>query len=80
MASLNTSNTVSPSVDVVGASVPVVTSVGRMPSTLCEASIMTAVWVRSAAVVLPVAVMVPPVSLFASISTPFGAESPTNTV
>ena len=41
----------------------------------------TAVWVRSAVmVVLPVAVMVPPVSLFAAIATPFGAESPTNTV
>ena len=46
MSSLNTSNTVSPSVDVVGASLPVVTSVGRMPSTLCPASIMTAVWVE----------------------------------
>ena len=31
-------------------------------------------------VVLPVAVMVPPVSLFAAIATPFGAESPTPTV
>ena len=31
-------------------------------------------------VVLPVAVMVPPVSLFAATATPFGASSPTNTV
>ena len=30
-------------------------------------------------VVLPVAVIVPPVSLFAAIATPFGAESPTAT-
>ena len=56
MSSLNTSNTVSPSVDVVGASLPVVTSVGRMPSTVCPASRATAVWSRSAVmVVLPVA-------------------------
>ena len=39
MSSLNTSNTVSPSVDVVGALGLVVTSVGRMPSTLWSASI-----------------------------------------
>ena len=81
MSSLNVRITVVPSVDVVGAAVPVVTSVGRMPSTLCPASIMTATWSRSAAlVVLPVAVMVPPVSLFAAIAMPFGAESPTTTV
>ena len=81
MSSLNVSITVVPSVDVVGASLPVVTSVGRMPSTLCPASIATATWLRSAlTVVLPVAVMVPPVSLFAAIAMPFGAESPGATV
>ena len=72
-----------PSVDVVGASAPVVTSVGRMPSTLWLASIKTAPWSRSAlTVVLPVAVMVPPlsVSLFAAIAMPFGAESFSTTV
>ena len=72
-----------PSVDVVGASLPVVTSVGRMPSTLWLASIKTAPWSRSAlTVVLPVAVMVPPlsVSLFAAIATPPAATSPTATV
>ena len=76
MSSLNVRITFVPSVDVVGASAPVVTSVGRMPSTLCAASIATAAWARSALlVVLPVAVMVPPVSLFAAIAMPFGAES-----
>ena len=81
MVSLNARNTASPSVDVVGASVPVVRSVGRMPSTLWSAAIATNVWSRSAfMVVLPVALMVPPVSLFAAIATPFGAESPTATV
>ena len=56
MSSLNVRITFVPSVDVVGASVPVVTSVGRMPSTLCPASIATAPWSRSAlTVVLPVA-------------------------
>ena len=80
MSSLNTSNTVSPSLDVAGASVPVVTSVGRMPSTLCPASIATASWSRSAAaVVLPVAVIESPVSLFAAIAMPSGAESPAAT-
>ena len=66
-----------PSVDVVGASAPVVTSVGRMPSTLCPASIAIAAWSRAALlVVLPVALMVPPlsVSVFAAIAMPFGAE------
>ena len=54
--SLNVRITCVPSVDVVGASLPVVTSVGRMPSTLCPASIATAAWSRSALlVVLPVA-------------------------
>ena len=43
-----------PSVDVVGASVPVVTSVGRLPSTLWLVAAATAAWVRSAVmVVLP---------------------------
>ena len=70
-----------PSVDVVGASLPVVTSVGRMPSTFCPASIATAAWSRSAVrVVLPVAVMALPRSLFAAIAMPFGAESPNTTV
>ena len=55
-------------------------SVGRMPSTLWLASIATALWSRSAAVVLPVAVIVPPVSVFAAIATPFGAESFSTTV
>ena len=56
MSSVNVRITCVPSVDVVGASLPVVTSVGRMPSTVCPASIATAVWVRSAlVVVLPVA-------------------------
>ena len=56
MSSLNVRITFVPSVDVFGASEPVVTSVGRMPSTLCPASIATAVWSRSAvATVLPVA-------------------------
>ena len=56
MSSLNVRITFVPSVDVVGASGLVVTSVGRMPSTLCPASIATAVWSRSALmVVLPVA-------------------------
>ena len=59
--SLNVRITFVPSVDVVGASLPVVTSVGRMPSTLCPASIATAAWARSAlVVVLLLAVMVPP--------------------
>ena len=81
MVSLNVRITCVPSVDVVGASVPVVTSVGRMPSTFWLASIATAAWARSALrVVLPVAVMVPPVSLFAAIAMPFGAESLTTTV
>ena len=72
-----------PSVDVTGASLPVVTSVGRMPSTFCPASIATAAWARSAVmVVLLVAVIVPPlsVSLFAAIAMPFGAVSFTTTV
>ena len=56
MSSLNVRITFAPSVDVVGASLPVVTSVGRMPSTLWSASMATAVWSRSAlTVVLPVA-------------------------
>ena len=80
MVSLKIRITVVPSVDVVGASLPVVTSVGRMPSTLCEASMATATWSRSTLVVLPVAVMVPPVSLFAEIATPPAATSPTATV
>ena len=81
MSSLNVRITFVPSVDVVGASAPVVTSVGRMPSTLCAASIATAAWARTALlVVLPVAVMIPPVSLFAAIAMPFGAESPAPTV
>ena len=42
MSSLNVRITCVPSVDVVGASLPVVTSVGRMPSTFCPASIATA--------------------------------------
>ena len=78
MVSLNVRITFVPSVDVLGASLPVVTSVGRMPSTFCPASIATAPWSRSALmVVLPVAVMAPPlsVSLFAPIAMPFGAES-----
>ena len=79
MSSLNVRITFVPSVDVVGASAPVVTlSVGLMPSTLCAASITTAAWARTALlVVLPVAVMVPPlrVSLFAAIAMPSGAES-----
>ena len=79
MSSLNVRITFVPSVDVVGAPAPVVTSVGRMASTLCPASIATATWSRSAAVVLPVAVIVSPVSLFAAIATPFGAESPAAT-
>ena len=81
MSSLNVRRTFVPSVDVLGASLPVVTSVGRMPSTLCPASIATAAWSRSTAVVLPVAVMAPPlsVSLFAAIATPLGAESPATT-
>ena len=79
--SLNVRITFVPSVDVVGASLPVVRSVGRMPSTLCPASIITATWSRSALmVVLPVAVMVPPVSLFAPIATPPAATSPRATV
>ena len=81
--SLNVRITCVPSVDVVGASLPVVTSVGRMPSTLWLASIKTAPWSRSAlTVVLPVAVMVPPlsVSLFAAIATPPAATSPTATL
>ena len=57
MSSLNVRTTFVPSADVVGASAPVVTSVGRMPSTLCAGSIATATWSRSAVmVVLPVAV------------------------
>ena len=40
--SLNVRITCVPSVDVVGASAPVVTSVGRLPSTLWLASIATA--------------------------------------
>ena len=56
MSSLNVRITSVPSVDVFGASVPVVTSVGRMPSTVWSASIATAVWSRSAVMaVLPVA-------------------------
>ena len=56
MVSLNVRITCVPSVDVVGAAAPVVTSVGRMPSTLCPVSIATTLWVRSAlVVVLPVA-------------------------
>ena len=54
-----------------------------VPSTFCPASIATAPWSRSALrVVLPVALMVPPlsVSLFAAIAMPFGAESFTATV
>ena len=54
-----------------------------MPSTLWLASIATAAWARSAVmVVLPVAVIVPPlsVSVFAAIAMPFGAESLTTTV
>ena len=54
-----------------------------VPSTFCPASIATAPWSRSAlTVVLPVALMVPPlsVSLFAAIAMPFGAESFTATV
>ena len=50
---------------------------------LCAASIATAAWSRTALlVVLPVAVMVPPlsVSLSAAIAMPFGAESPITTV
>ena len=79
--SLNVRITCVPSVDVVGASLPVVTSVGRMPSTLWSSSIATAAWSRSAvAVVLPVAVMAPPVSVFAAIATPFWAESPSTTL
>ena len=55
-SSLNVRITFAPSVVVVGASVPLVTSVGRMPSTLCPASTGTAAWSRSAlAVVLPLA-------------------------
>ena len=76
--SLNVRITCVPSFDVVGASAPVVTSVGRMPSTFCPASISTAAWWRSALmVVLPVAVIVPPLSviLFAAIAMPSGAES-----
>ena len=49
-----------------------------MPSTFCPASIATAAWSRLALmVVLPVAVIVPPlsVSLFAAIAMPSGAES-----
>ena len=81
MVSLNVRITCVPSVDVVGASLPAVRSVGRMPSTLCPVWIATTLWVRSALmVVLPVALMVPPVSLFAAIPMPFGAESPANTV
>ena len=83
MSSLKVRITFVPSVDVVGASAPVVTSVGRMPSTFCPASIATAAWARTALlVVLPVAVMVPPlsVSLFAAIAMPFGAVSFTTTV
>ena len=81
MSSLNVRITFVPSADVVGASLPVVTSVGRMPSTLCPASIATAAWSRLALmVVLPVAVMVPPLSVFAAIATPFGAESFSTTV
>ena len=82
MSSLNVRITFVPSVDVAGASVPVVTRVGRMPSTLCAGSIATAVWARSAVmVVLPVAWIVPPlsVSLFAPIAMPFGAESSATT-
>ena len=52
MSSLNVRITFVPSVDVVGASAPVVTSVGRMPSTLCVASIATAAWARTAVVVV----------------------------
>ena len=56
MSSLNVRITCVPSVDVFGASLPVVTSVGRMPSTVCPASIDTTLWSRSAvAAVLPVA-------------------------
>ena len=81
MSSLKVRITFVPSREVVGASVPVVTRVGRMPSTLCAGSIRTAAWSRLALrVVLPVAVMVPPVSLFAAIAMPSGAESPAATL
>ena len=56
MVSLNVRITFVSSVDVVGASLPAVRSVGRMPSTLCPVSIDTTLWSRSAVlVVLPVA-------------------------
>ena len=62
-----------PSVEVFGALSPVVTSVGRMPSTLWLAEAATAAWVRTASGLAPaVALIVPPLasSLLAAMERP----------
>ena len=74
MFSLNVRMIFVPSADVVGASLPVVMSVGRTPSTLWPVSRATASWSRTAVTTLSLAVlMVPPLRLswFDPIPTPF---------
>ena len=81
--SLKVRMTFVPSVEVSGASLPLVTRVGRMPSTLWPLSAATAAWPRSASMVVePALWIVPPlrVSLFAPTAMPSGAAWSSATV
>ena len=83
MVSLNVRITFVPSVEVVGASAPVMTSVGRMPSTRWFREAGTATWSRTASrLVSAVALIVPPLasSLFAAIEMPSASSSLAATV
>ena len=82
-SSLNLRNAWVPSIEILGASAPVVMSVGLMPSTLCDALTATSAWPRKAlSVVLLSLRMVPPLSarLLALTPTPSGASLPWATV
>ena len=81
--SSNASSTLVPSVEVWGAAAPVVTSVGRMASTVAPASAGTASWVRSAWRVVAVAMIVSPsesVNAFAGMAMPSASTSSTITM
>ena len=72
-----------PSVEVFGALSPVVTSVGRMPSTLWFAEAATAAWSRTASGLSPAVALIVPllrVSLLAAIDRPSVSTSLTATV